>query len=126
MNPLIRKELRVIAPASIVTLGLAILPPWIFGIVVNVVTRHGPNFRGGDAIALFSLPVILGALLLALMPFGEEFSNRTFGMLLAQPVDRSRIWRVKTSLLAAAMLVSFVACYVSLRLLRWQGPVSVL
>jgi len=48
------------------------------------------------------LGIVLGIPLLATLPFGNEFQNRTLSLLLSQPVGRARIWIEKSS-------VAFVA-----------------
>jgi hypothetical protein len=96
MKPLYAKEIRLLQPAYLVALLLAIVPVWIF--------PSGPNDSpGGVAVVLFSF----GAIMLALSPFGREFALGTFGLQLAQPEERRRIWRIKSGLLAAAMVSVF-------------------
>jgi hypothetical protein len=55
----------------------------------------------------------VGVLLLSLTPFGQELNWGTFSILLAQPVSRTQIWRIKTRLLALALLLVFVAFFLS-------------
>ena len=90
MNPLIRKEIRLLLPAWIAALVVATMPVW-------------PGLDWGDAKPV--LLIIFGAAILglALSPFGQEMSLGTFGLLLVQPEDRRRFWRVKTGLLAVAL-----------------------
>src|SRR5206468_19266 len=59
----------------------------------------------GLAFVLFAL----GTALLALSSFGREFGLKTFSLILAQPLERRRIWRIKIRLLAIAMGVVFLA-----------------
>jgi hypothetical protein len=56
-----------------------------------------PSFLG---ILVFTL----GLPILALLPFATEFHYGTFPVLLAQPIDRKRIWKRKTFVAAAAAL----------------------
>jgi hypothetical protein len=58
------------------------------------------------------LGVVLGVPLLATLPFGNEFQNRTLSLLLSQPVGRGRIWIEKTSVafVAVASVVLLFAC----------------
>jgi hypothetical protein len=90
MNPLIRKETRLLLPAWIAALVVVTMPVW-------------PGLDWGDAKPV--LLIIFGAAILglALSPFGQEMSLGTFGLLLVQPEDRRRFWRVKTGLLAVAL-----------------------
>ena len=50
------------------------------------------------------LAFLLGIPLLATLPFGNEFQNRTFSLLLSQPVSRMEIWREKLSVTVIAVL----------------------
>jgi hypothetical protein len=87
MNPLLRKEFRLLLPAWIAALASATLPLW-----------SGWNLRG------WSVPCFgLAALFLGLTPFGQEMSGGTFGLLLSQPERRQRFWRCKAGLLALAL-----------------------
>jgi hypothetical protein len=100
MSPLIRKETRLLLPAWVAALVMATMPLW----------RWHP-FEGvsqglfGEAIFMQMLPLIFVAplLVLALSPFGQEMSYGTFGLLLVQPEERRRFWRIKTRLLAIAL-----------------------
>ena len=91
MNALVRKEIRLIRPAWISAVLLALAPGASFAF------GYGPGF-GFAASAL-------GAILLGLASFGQEFGSGTFSLLLAQPVPRRRIWRVKVAVLATALAV---------------------
>lgn len=109
MSALVRKELRSILPPWLLAMALAILPVWL----------AWPGERGiyaGNPGYLVYAPFALGVLLLSLTPFGQELSWGTFSVLLAQPVSRTRIWRVKTLMLAVALLLVFAALFISARL----------
>jgi len=56
------------------------------------------------------LGVVLGVPLLATLPFGNEFQNRTLSLLLSQPVGRVRIWAEK-SVIAFAAVASVVLVF---------------
>lgn len=90
MNPLIRKETRLLLPAWMAALAVVTMPLW-------------PGLDWGNAKPV--LLIIFGAAILglALSPFGQEMSLGTFGLLLVQPEERRRFWRVKTGLLAVAL-----------------------
>jgi len=107
MNALIRKEIRLLRPAWIAALLLAAWPTFHF--------RPLLIHEQGMALVFW-----LGSLVLGLTPFGREFTAGTFSLLLAQPMPRQRIWRVKVSLLAAAFVSVFVVWWLSW-LLRLAG-----
>jgi hypothetical protein len=89
MNALVRKEVRLVLPAWGAAMALVV----------------GAVFYASDAgIGLF---FAVGTILLALLPFGHEFSLGTFSSMLVQPVPRQRLWRVKAQVLAVAMLSVF-------------------
>lgn len=88
MNAFVRKEVRLILPAWLIAM-VAALSPWF-------------NPTGADDAPLFIAG--LGIVPLALASFAQEINLGTFGLLLAQPERRHRIWRVKTALTLVAML----------------------
>src|SRR6266699_2813972 len=55
------------------------------------------------------LPAYAMALLLAMSSFGREFGLNTFPLILAQPMERTRIWWTKVAVLAGAMTTVFAA-----------------
>jgi ABC-type transport system involved in multi-copper enzyme maturation permease subunit len=83
--PRLRKEARVLMPAA---LGCAV--------VVALSAMRGGGFAGVGAYALAG--VMLGAL-----SMGAEYSTRTLGMFLAQPVARERLYLEKQLVLAATL-----------------------
>jgi hypothetical protein len=91
VNALVAKEARLLLPAYVTALLLAFVPRWFM-----------PEEL---AIALMAF----GAVMLALSPFGREFGMSTFSLILAQPLDRQRIWNTKIVLLATGMITVFVA-----------------
>lgn len=106
MNGLVRKEIRSVLPAWALAMVLAIVPVWV--------VWPGPNaFMLQELGPLVFAPFGLGVLLLSLTPFGQELNWGTFPVLLAQPVSRRRLWLVKTSVVAVALVFAFVAFYVS-------------
>ena len=89
MNPLIRKETRLLLPAWIAALLAATMPlwPWL-------------NTNDSPGLLIFGMTILA----LPLSPFGQEMSYGTFGLLLVQPEERRRFWRIKTGLLAVALV----------------------
>ena len=61
------------------------------------------------------LGFLLGIPLLAALPFGNEFQNRTFSLLLSQPISRMEIWREKLSVTALAVLTAALVSFLSWR-----------
>jgi hypothetical protein len=104
MNPFIKKEIRLLLPAFAIACVLTL---------ANLFFQDGPN-SWGNSIWYFVSRVVCPAVavMLALGTFGEEVSNGTFSMLLAQPVSRLKIWQTKIGLLAGAL---------SLVTLLWVG-----
>ena len=98
MKPLYAKEIRLLQPAYLAALLLAVVPVWLL--------PKGP-YDSPESAAL--VPFVFGVVMLALSGFGREFGMQTFALLLAQPLERQRIWRTKSGLLAAAMLTVFLA-----------------
>lgn len=94
MSPLISKEIRLLLPAFGMALLLAMLPVWI-----PVYDVRGVLLTVG----LFGIGVVM----LALSSFGREFSLRTFPMIMAQPIERRRLWWTKILVLAVAMATVF-------------------
>ncbi len=86
MNPLVKKEIRLLLPSWTVAVLLAL---------VQAVTRQ--NFY------VTSL-LFFGLTIMALTTVGREASLNTFSSLIALPAERSRIWETKLSVLAGAYL----------------------
>ncbi len=91
MNPLVKKEIRLLLPSWIVAVLLA---------MVQAITRPYDFYV---ASLLF-----FGLTIMALTTIGREASLNTFSSLLAQPAERIRIWQTKLSVLAVAFLIVFV------------------
>jgi ABC-type transport system involved in multi-copper enzyme maturation permease subunit len=104
MNPLVKKEIRLLLPAWIAAMLLAIIPTWI----APVWSRVPPEVN-----LYVQLAFALGFLLLAIASFGQEFGSGTFAVLLSQPVERRRLWFVKTVILAGAFVSVLLALLVS-------------
>ena len=91
MNPLVKKEIRLLLPSWIVAMLLAL---------VQGITRPYDFYV---ACLLF-----FGLTMMALTTIGRETSLNTFSLLLSQPAERIRIWQTKLSVLAVAFLTVFV------------------
>src|SRR6266436_1726773 len=102
MTPIVAKEIRLLLPAYGMALLLAIVPIWLLP---------------GEAATIFSF--CFGAVILALSSLGREFALRTFTLQLAQPMERSRIWWTKISVLAIAMITVMAAWLLSLTSARF-------
>jgi len=105
MNPLIKKEIRLLFPAWVAAMVLAVVPfvsamgAWGFDLAQRDVVSA--SFVGTFVWIFFAL----GVLLLGISSFGQELNSGCFGALLSQPTERRRIWSVKVITLAA--LVTF-------------------
>lgn len=107
MNPLVQKEIRLLLPAWIAAMLLAVLPAVIMDLGWLVDLVSGNSARDYYDLLAFVLPVIfsVGALLLGVSSFGQELNAGTFSILLSQPIARQRVWRVKTT----ALLLAFIS-----------------
>jgi hypothetical protein len=95
MSSTLVKEFRPLVLPACVAIAGSILPPT------------------NDLYAMLgSLACFGGFALLAAMVFGLEFQNRTLGLLLSQPTERSRLWQDK--------LLSVSLAAVAVGLLNWQ------
>ena len=105
MNPLLKKEIRLLLPSFLASLLMA-LAIWL----VPEDLDHSSFF----AKILIIFPFLFCPVMVVMMTlgaFGREFSLATFSMLMAQPVPRDRIWSAKTLPLAVMVtLVWFVWC----------------
>jgi ABC-2 family transporter protein len=101
-NALVAKEIRLLLPAYIAALVLAILPVWLL-----------PNVPYRNSIAGVSFIVFcafgFGIVMLALSSFGREFGMNTFPLMLAQPLQRNRVWWTKAVILACAIASIYYA-----------------
>src|SRR5438094_752150 len=115
MNALIRKEIRLILPAWIAALVLSVAPVWFIS-ARNLVGWQNQ----GAAIACYCFA--LGAIFLGLATIGQECALGTFSFLLAQPVPRARIWRVKGCVLAGALISTLIGLLISYQIRVHQLP----
>ena len=103
MNPLLKKEIRLLLPAWLAVLFLEMGMPWL-----------GSDHE--DTLMFAPYFFFFGMVLLAVDSFGREFSLGTFSSLMAQPMERRQIWRTKTSVLLIAATLIFAVYYVSCEL----------
>ena len=98
MNPQWAKEWRPLRLPACIAAGAALLP---------LGARCGVTLVSHDLL-VFLLMVAQGVFvlsipLLAASSYGAEFHHRTFGLLLAQPAERRRIWLEKLLVLSAVV-----------------------
>ena len=108
MNPRIAKDIRLIALT------------WAITIALMIAASALPQIGKGWAVAI----AIFGCLTLAASIFGGEFSHGTISQLLAQPIDRRRIWREKMTLVALG-LASVILTVVAIEGTPWFGFVGI-
>jgi hypothetical protein len=105
MKTLVAKEARLLWPAYGAALLLALLPVWL----LPSDQQHNPQALANYPFIIRSVyPLSFGAMLLALSSFGREFGLGTFGLLLAQPLERNRIWWTKVAVLTLALATVLV------------------
>jgi ABC-type transport system involved in multi-copper enzyme maturation permease subunit len=91
----------------IVKEGRPLFWPWCAVMVTALISLIRP-LHSIDWIGL--LGIVLGIPLLATLPFGNEFQNRTLSLLLSQPVGRGRIW-IEKSCVAFVAVASVVLLF---------------
>jgi hypothetical protein len=96
MNPLVKKEIRLL------------LPSWSVAVLLAMVQGITRPYDFYVASLLF-----FGLALMALTTIGREASLNTFSSLLVQPMERLRIWQTKLSVLAGAFLTVFAVWLVA-------------
>jgi hypothetical protein len=111
MKTLVLKEIRLLFPALVMSLLLALMPIWLNVAVLSLfdldVLREGSDYT----ITWMIYPVCFGIFVMALSSFGREYGMATYPLLLALPLERSRIWWAKIAVLAGAMAAVFGAWY---------------
>ena len=124
MATLIKKEIRLLLPAWIVAMLLAILPG-VLQVALVVGFQPGWGFYEGPDCFFILLIFAVGVLLLGINSFGQELSSGTFSSLLSQPAERRRIWLVKIAILAIAFLsvwlTAVVLVWVQSDIFKWYG-----
>ena len=86
--------------------------PWCAVVCAGALPLLHPPYPLGD---ISGLGFGLGIPLLAALPFGNEFQNRTFSLLLSQPISRMEIWREKLSIAAIVVFTAALVCLSSWR-----------
>jgi ABC-type transport system involved in multi-copper enzyme maturation permease subunit/alpha-tubulin suppressor-like RCC1 family protein len=100
MNPLLKKEIRLVLPSFLAVLLLESVQPWFW-------TEPDNAFESAPFIFFF------GIIILAVGSFGREFSLVTFQSLLSQPIDRRQLWRTKITVLIFATALILFAYFAS-------------
>ncbi len=113
MSALVKKEIRLLLPGWLAILLLEVVQPWFW---------NDPDFTFEMIAVIF----FFGINILAVDSFGREFSLGTFSSLLAQPVERRRIWRTKITVLLFAAALIFAAYFTSCELRRHQALLELL
>ena len=103
MNVLVKKEIRLLRPVWLAVLILEVALPWMC-----------PDRE--EVIGLAPVAFFFGMVLLAIEPFGREFSLGTFASLMAQPMARRQVWQTKITVLFSAAALIFAAYLVSCEL----------
>ena len=108
MNALLRKEVRLLLPSFAAALSLS------FSLWFLPSELDGPSrFKAFLTLLSFvACPALV--VMMALDSFGKEISAGTFPLLLAQPVSRTHLWRIKTGLLGAATLIVLLSWVLAL------------
>jgi ABC-type transport system involved in multi-copper enzyme maturation permease subunit len=115
MNPLVKKEIRLLLPAWIAATLLAVAPAWVIQVFFD-------NPRAVDDVPP-PFFIMIGMLFLGIASFGQEFSFKTFSFLLAQPVERQRVWWTKIFLLTIAFVSTLGTAFISWILFVHWHPV---
>ncbi len=104
MNPLIKKEIRLLFPAWIAAMLLAIMPVWFASIWSD---------SSDSLMSVIGPLLIIGFLFLGITSFGQEISSGSFAGLLSLPMERRRIWAIKITMLGIAFCLILLAWVVS-------------
>ena len=111
MKALVEKEIRLLLPAFAGALALAILPVWLM-----------PYTDPWNPSGVPPLLYLLGTLLLVLSSYGREIGCKTLPFMLAQPLERVRIWWTKIAVLAVFVVLVFDAWCLSTGLCARHRP----
>jgi hypothetical protein len=119
MRTLIEKEIRLLLPAFVGALVLAILPIWLL--------PHDDYNPAYDFWNLGLFPTcffLFGIVLLGLSSYGREIGLRTLPFILAQPMERVRIWWTKVAVLGLFVALVFDAWWLSGSLCSIHRPAA--
>jgi ABC-type transport system involved in multi-copper enzyme maturation permease subunit len=97
MSALLRKEIRLLLPSSVIALLLA----GSFWLVPRETGLDPGDRESLAALGFLLCPVMM--VVMALSSFGREISAGTLPELLCQPISRERVWWTKTILLGLAL-----------------------
>ena len=96
--------------------------PWgavVLGGVLPLILRHA------YAESVNALTIAIGIPLLATLPLGNEFEQRTFALWLAQPANRGQLWAEKTGVMFAAVLSAAMVAGIGMFYSSWtEGEFS--
>jgi hypothetical protein len=107
MNALVRKEIRLLLPFWGIAMFLAVIPSWVAPLFPSGIVPVYSYMSGASESIFWAFG--FGVMLMGLAPFGQEFSLGTFSCLLAQPVERRRVWTRKMLLMVIAAVLVFGA-----------------
>lgn len=113
MNPLVKKEIRLLLPAWIAAVLLAVVPSWMTGAACASDSSLSVWLPQSWLTLYIPLLAALGALYLGVASFGQEIGSGVFTLLLSQPAQRRQIWRIKTTMLSIAFLALWLAAGIS-------------
>lgn len=111
MKTLIKKEIRLLLPAWITAMLLAIVPR------VLLIIWSADSFDQVSLSFFAGLIFAAGVLFLGVNSFGGELSCNTFSALLSQPMKRPRVWHIKVATLATAFISVWL---VAILLASWE------
>ena len=89
MNALLKKELRLVLPASMAVVGLACIT--------------APLGFGSDKGSILNAVMFAGASGIAALGYGQELEHQTLDLQLTVPVSKRRLWWTKLVALFAAV-----------------------
>ena len=117
MNPRLVKEWSPLRLPTYVAVGAALMP-LLVKVSSSALSHEVAWFLVSSAVFAFTLSIPL----LAATSFGIEFHHRTFGLLLAQPAERFRLWPEKVWVLSGLVAALTVLWLAQFGVLRWLAP----
>jgi len=117
MNPRLVKEWSPLRLPTYVAVGAALMP-LLVKVSSSALSHEVAWFLVSSAVFAFTLSIPL----LAATSFGIEFHHRTFGLLLAQPAERFRLWKEKVWVLSGLVAALTVLWLAQFGVLRWLAP----